>query len=279
MTVRRVLSVLLPVVFLFVSIGCQSTGSASGSGTPIWAVDFESVGERHRYSQHPLLDVMDEEGVGGSYAVRATYDGFPRGSRRIAYRIAFPEKMMEATLNFDVRFGEHFQFVRGGKLHGLGPARAITGGKPMKPAGWSARIMFLADGRIGTYSYVQNKSSKYGVSGRDVNSFRFQRNRFYSVSLHVRLNDPVDRENGFSRLYVDGEPVMVHEQLQFRAKEGDRSRIQKMLFSTFHGGHQPKHAPTTPEGDFTTVYAYFDNFAIHRGRHIRGRDGESGGRR
>jgi hypothetical protein len=39
-------------------------------------------------------------------------------------------------------FDQDWQWVLGGKLHGLGPEQPITGGNERLPTGWSARVTF-----------------------------------------------------------------------------------------------------------------------------------------
>jgi hypothetical protein len=89
------------------------------------------------------------------------------------------------------------------------------------------------------------------------------------VTLQVRVNDPPEASNGFSRLYVDGELIEQHENLRLRGAGGDDTLINKFMFSSFHGGHQPKWAPRDADGNYTTVYATFDNIAVYQGEHIR----------
>jgi hypothetical protein len=89
------------------------------------------------------------------------------------------------------------------------------------------------------------------------------------VSLHVRVNDPPEASNGFSRLYVDGRLIEQHENLRLRGAGGDATLVNKFMFSSFHGGHRPENAPRDADGNYTTVYATFDNISVYEGEHIR----------
>lgn len=71
------------------------------------------------------------------------------------------------------------------------------------------------------------------------------------------------------RLYADGKLTESHEALRLRGQEGADTLISKFLFSTFHGGNDPSWAPLTPTGDFATVHAWFDNFAVEKGVTVR----------
>ena len=80
-------------------------------------------------------------GVNGGSALRATYIPFKQGSKRIVVR--YPIKpALDYTLNDDVKFEKDFDFTHGGKLPGLGPDKSVTGGKSVRPDGWSARVTF-----------------------------------------------------------------------------------------------------------------------------------------
>ena len=175
----------------------------------------------------------------------------------------------EFSLNYDVRFEPDFRFVLGGKLLGLGPTRHIAGGRPLAPTGWSARVTFKEEGAARLYTYHQDQPGQYGDRGEVLNPFTFTRGRYYAVSLHVRVNDPPQAANGFSRLYVDGVLVERHEGLRLRGTGGDETLINKFMFSSFHGGHMPEWAPRDADGNYATVHATFDNIAVYAGERVR----------
>lgn len=236
------------------------------------AVFFENFESEPFLIQHRLLQAAPGEGVDGSTGLRAKYVGEERGSDRIVRRLPLDGELDEATLLYDVRFEEDFQFVRGGKLHGLGPVRPITGGNPIRPDGWSARVTFGPEGRVRTYIYHQDQPGTYGTT-RSAADFRFEKGRYHAVSLHVRVNDP-DEANGFAHIYVDGELVVEHDELRLRGEGGDDTLINRFLFSTFHGGSSPQWAPTDEEGEYVNVHATFDNFAVFPGKKVRPQPGE-----
>ena len=89
----------------------------------------------------------------------------------------------------------------------------------------------------------------------------------------MKLNDP-EEANGFAHIYVDGERVVSHDDVKFRGEKGDHTLIDRVLFSTFHGGSNPDWAPKTEDGEYATVRATFDNFSVHRGGFIRKAAGE-----
>ena len=260
---------------LFMLFGATAEESTAGAAKLLLAEDFSEVADNplaEAILNHRLLDLAEGAGVAGSNAVRATYQGYDRGSERIVQQHALSEKVHEATLNYDVRFDEAFQFVRGGKLHGLGPDRQVSGGLDMRPDGWSTRVNFTGDESLRTYLYIQNKDGVYGA-GRSGDGFTFERDRYYAVSIHVRMNSEPESEDGFARIYVDGALLVDHDGAQFRGTDAEEALISHLLISTFHGGSNPDWAPVNDDGSYATVYAWFDNFAVYEGEQIRQQPG------
>ncbi|MCC5875845.1 MAG: hypothetical protein JJU11_06470, partial [Candidatus Sumerlaeia bacterium] len=208
----------------------------------------------------------------GGTALKVRYEGFEQGSRRVVRQIPLGESGDEYTLQFDVRFDDDFQFVRGGKLHGLGPSRPIAGGNDMRPDGWSARANFASGGETRTYLYNQDQPGRFGTGKRNPD-FTFTPGQYHAISFHVKVNDP-EEANGFAHIYVDGELIIPHDEVRFRGEDGDNTLIDRVLFSTFHGGSSPVWAPVDEDGEFTTVFAWYDNFAVYRGKQIRQKPGD-----
>jgi N-sulfoglucosamine sulfohydrolase len=255
----------------------EQSGQTDNLAEPVLSMDFESVtpgGPADYLLQHQKLTLAPGAGMNGSTGLQAQYTGFERGSERIVRHVFLPEPGLEYSLNYDVLFDKDFQFVRGGKLLGLGPKKHITGGKPIVPEGWSARVTFKNGGSVKLYTYHQDMQGQYGDRGAIQKPFKFDKERYYSVSLHVRVNDPPEASNGFSRLYVDGQMIEQHEDLRLRGSGADASLINKFMFSSFHGGHASDWAPRDESGNFKTVYATFDNISVYEGEHIRIKAGQ-----
>lgn len=210
---------------------------------------------------NPLVMLVKGLGVGGSNAVQVTYQGYERGSKLVKVRSALPQMSMNCTLSFAVKFCEGFDFAKGGKLHGLGPRRSVTGGNPVTPQGWSVRMMFRPGGGLMTYVYHQDMRGKYGDSKR-APAFRFKPGQYYRIDMRVTLNEPASAANGNVEIWVDGQEIIKHTGLRFRALEGQDGMIQTLLFSTFHGGHSPEWAPRMADGTYKTDCAFFDNWEV-----------------
>lgn len=211
------------------------------------------------------LVIARGEGINGGDALRATYVGGPMGSERLVRHLPLGGSGTEYTLSYQVKFDADFQFVGGGKLHGLGPDRPVTGGDPLRPDGWSARVMWRQEGRPELYTYHQGQKGKYGDHGTVVTPMTFASGRWYAIALHVRLNTPAAEANGLVRLYVDGKLAETHEQLRLRGTDAQDTLISAFLFSTFHGGNDPSWAPKAADGSYADVHALFDDIAVTPG--------------
>lgn len=195
--------------------------------------------------------------------IKVAYEGFEKGSRRVVHNNLLKTPTDSATLSFDVFFDQDFQWTRGGKLHGLGPINPITGGSERKPMGWSSRTMFKEDGKIASYLYEQDVNNKWGV-GKKSEAPVFHAGKWHHVTLQTQLND-AGKANGYARVLVDGEAILLSENIEFRGSDDEETLIQRFLFSTFHGGNNSAWTPLDQEGNPTTVYAYFDNFLVVEG--------------
>lgn len=226
--------------------------------------DFEQTGDFGKLLlSRPNVKLLRNGGPGGSDAIRVFYVGYKEGSERVLARFPLARSVEEATLSFDVRFGENFEWVKGGKLHGLGPQYPVTGGDPREPNKWSARVMFKRGGRSMSYLYEQGVGEKYGVG--DISLFPvFKKGVWQRVTMLVKLNSPENADGTFS-IYLDNKRTNHQNAVRFRASALQETKISKMLFHTFHGGQTPRYAPRDSKGNYTTVFADFDNFAVREG--------------
>ncbi|AWF80844.1 hypothetical protein BTJ40_08525 [Microbulbifer sp. A4B17] len=199
------------------------------------------------------------------YALEAKYIPFEKGSERITKLIQLTKSVSAATLAYDVKFHRDFEFVKGGKLHGLAGGVKASGCQPVNPKGWSVRVMFGAEGKVSLYTYHQDRAGRCGDEYEGDAGFRFERDTWYRVELFVQLNSDANNTDGYILLFINGEGVV--EKRGLRLSGIDRVAIDKFQFSTFHGGSNAKWSPSKK------VYAYFDNISVREGRKIYGLKG------
>ncbi|WP_416398739.1 RICIN domain-containing protein [Allohahella sp. A8] len=229
----------------------------------VWNESFDGLSAGSRWFDEPYTEIRNGCGVNGSKCVRMTYVRSSVGSPRIVAEKSLPPAR-EYTLNYDVMFENGFEFIKGGKLPGLGPNRPTAGCAPIVDDGWSARVMWRRDGEPVIYSYHQNRAKRCGDDFHS--SVQFQTGRYQAISLHVKVNDPWSA-NGLIDLYIDGRKVASHQNVQLREVGGSQTEITKFLLATFFGGSDWSWAPPR------TVYARFDNFAVYPGLRVRGAPG------
>ena len=244
-------------------VAAAGTAAAEDCAAPVLAADFEAdSGLARALAAHPLLSI--EEAPDGGHALKARYVGNAHGSERIVVRYPLGVTGTDFTLVYDVWLAPDFQFVLGGKMHGLGPAQPVTGGDPLRPDGWSSRVMWREGGAPVTYVYHQHQPGKFGEDGAAVSEATFTPGESQRVAIHIALNTEEGRP-GSSRVYLDGELVNRLEDVTYRSVFAEETDISQLLFSTFFGGNAPEWAPKDTGGDYVTVTARYDNIAVYPG--------------
>lgn len=231
-------------------------------------MDFESSNS-NKYEQ-VILDQKwtiknPGQGLSNGPALQVNYIGSKIGSERVLGDFLFKKPLNEATLSFYVKFEEDFDFVKGGKMHGLAPVRQVSGGNEMRPDGWSARMLFGGTGKLAAYLYHQNKKTPYGEAYWSAEPV-LTPGKFNLVEFYLKMNTPASASNGSVEIWVDNKKIIQVNDLQFRGVEGDSTLINKFLFSTFHGGHTPEYAPKDSLGNYRNLKAWYDNIKISQGK-------------
>ncbi|MBK1856255.1 hypothetical protein JO972_14895 [Verrucomicrobiaceae bacterium 5K15] len=230
------------------------------------AEGFDTIGRKSlaaKLLKKSQVSLAKSAGPDGSDAIRVAYIPYARGSERITTNFPLSRKVTAATLSFDVCFENGFDFAKGGKLHGLGPVKPVTGGQPRKPNQWSARLMFRKGGAASTYIYDQHPTATYGIGERSPAPV-FRPGRWHHVDLQVSLNHGA-KANGLVHLFIDGKKVASSQNLRIRGLENDATLIHCFMFCTFHGGHTEAWSPRDTDGQPATVHALFDNIVVREG--------------
>ena len=198
----------------------------------------------------------------GTAALRILYPPKGVGSNKSGAGWRFPFKRQEsAEVHYTVRFEEDFDFVKGGKLPGLcGGPETITGGDKVTGLdGFSARLMWRADGHAEAYLYHMYQPDKYGDQVPFPEDFRFPRGEPIQIRLQVVMNTLEERD-GQLRVWVklasDSTPQLVVEKTDLEWRATFDYGVDSLLFNTFYGGSGKEWAPTKPQ------HAEFSDFRI-----------------
>ncbi len=187
-----------------------------------------------------------------AYAGRSLRIHYPEGSvgpseGGAQWRLELGASYDELYLAYRLKFGDGFDFVRGGKIPGLIGGEANTGGDaPDGTDGWSARMMWRPDGEVVQYVYHPDQAETWGDDfGWDVGGARyFTPGSWHSVEHRVVMNTPGDHD-GLIEGWFDGELALTAEGLRFR--DVGTFAIDALYISTFFGGSDETWAATTDE--------------------------------
>lgn len=196
------------------------------------------------------------------------------------WKLDFGQGYEAVELEYRLKFGPDFDFVRGGKLPGLiGGIGNVGGNKPNGTDGFSARMMWRTNGSAGSplsstetdkanivqYVYHPDQPDQ---PGPPVTTFgdnlrwddgpagdwkEFESGQWYRLRHRVVMNTP-GQNDGVIQAWLDGELVLNVTDLRFRDVAG--LQIDQMYFSTFFGGGSDVWATSKEE------VAYFDDFRI-----------------
>ncbi|MFN3786568.1 MAG: polysaccharide lyase, partial [Thiothrix sp.] len=162
-------------------------------------------------------------------------------------------KLDSLYYSYWVKFPENFDFVRGGKLPGIGSFEPRTGGdKPNGNDGWSVRVMWEKAGRLGQYVYHPDQPQAFGEF------FPWdaplpEKGKWYQVKTLVRLNTP-GKHDGVITTWLNGKQVFDKRDLRFR--NGNNLQIERFLFTVFFGGTGAEWAPPRD------MLVYLDDFTL-----------------
>jgi len=158
-------------------------------------------------------------------------------------------------LSYDIFFKDNFEFVKGGKLPGLGPMFTAEGCSNVTKRSWGVRPMWRGRGKAQAYFYGQRR--KWGCGKGEVSELSaFEPNIWQKVELEVKLNSKPNSKDGFIILRVDGKEISKNENLRIRGRTDGITDIHYFYFSSFFGGKDRSWAPSR------TQHIMFDNFLI-----------------
>mmetsp|Transcript_32494 Transcript_32494/g.97785 ORF Transcript_32494/g.97785 Transcript_32494/m.97785 type:complete len:396 (-) Transcript_32494:68-1255(-) len=197
--------------------------------------------------------------IDGNRALAVSYPQGRYGTSNTGaqFKVPLGGSFKRATLSYRIKFGQGFNFVKGGKIPGLVGGDANTGGSsPDGTDGWSARMMWYRDGAINQYVYHPDYQDGYGEyfqwTDEGGNALHFEPDRWYALKHEIVMNTP-GQNDGVIRAWLDGQPAL--EVTTFRFRDVDTFAIDTLYFSTFFGGGS-SWATTRDE------VVFFDDFEV-----------------
>lgn len=190
------------------------------------------------------------------------------------WQLHFDQEFEEIFVEYRVKFGAGFDFVRGGKLPGLIGGTANTGGDvPTGTDGFSARMHWRTDGSSGSpldrdranitqYLYHPDQPNTFGEDFRwddapEGDWVFFESDRWYHIRHRLVMNSVVDgqgQHDAIVQAWIDGRLVMDLDNIRFRDTES--LKIDGFYFSTFFGGSGDQWNTSKEE------VAFFDDFRV-----------------
>lgn len=179
-------------------------------------------------------------------------EGWDASGRGAQWILDFDQSYDELYVSYRVKFGNGFDFVKGGKIPGLAGGTMNTGAnKPTGTDGWSARMMWRTGGEATQYVYHPDQPTLYG---EDFSWEKyFTPDVWHTVETRIVMNTP-GAHNGIIQSWFDGNLSLDLQNVRFR--DVDSFAIDGLRFETFFGGGDATWAPTKDE------YVYFDDVVI-----------------
>jgi len=166
----------------------------------------------------------------------------------------------ELYFSYWVRFDPDFDFVKGGKLPGLGGAVSFND----RTHEWSGRLMWREQGRAEFYIHVP-AANNYDPGDRfwwNTEGFQatFIPGRWHHIEIHLVMNTPGEFD-GLAEGWFDGVKAATYPGFYFRDAPTANASIAWAFFSTFFGGSSDDSWNAIKD-----EFARFDEFIVSRER-------------
>ncbi len=226
-----------------------------------WQKEGFTTGTWHNgLDNRTMIDTTQSVSGGKSLRVEYTKGGVGPQETGAQVELKFPSRD-EAYMSYWMKFSDDFSFgttSKGGKLPGLSGGKNCSGGDNCDGTnGFSARFMWRGEGQIVLYLYHMDKPSKWGedhpLKYADGSNVVFERGTWHHIEERVRVNSTANAHDGEVQAWVDGKEVLFLDGLRFTTN-GDK--VDKLYFSTFHGGNDSAWVPTN------TCHIWYDNIWI-----------------
>ena len=245
--------------------GGQASAGETGTATTTGVVIFHASFEAHSAGAYSESMVKEDFGAtpswndgldegralvvdaGGNKFLRVNYSAgeYGPGAGGVQFRIPFEQSYQELYLAYRVRFQEAYDWVKGGKLPGLIGGSAPTG-CVQDDTGFSARMMWRAEGKAVQYIYYPNKVQTCGddfdyLDGAN-KPLTFVPGSWHWVQHRIVMNDD-GTKNGIMQSWMDGVLALDLQDFEWRVN-GASYGVDGFYFSTFFGGGDASWAPS-----------------------------------
>jgi len=156
------------------------TSSTASPYRRLLSQNFETTDRRWEIKKLTHVETRKTPSGGVNRILRATYKPDKKGTERISSKIDLSRATRTATLSYDLKFSPNWEFVKSGKLHGLGGGTTTTGCSSPDPNGWSVRVTWKDKGPK-LYVYHQDRKGRCGDDFLPDPKFPFERNRWYRI--------------------------------------------------------------------------------------------------
>mmetsp|Transcript_8696 Transcript_8696/g.12916 ORF Transcript_8696/g.12916 Transcript_8696/m.12916 type:complete len:323 (-) Transcript_8696:458-1426(-) len=256
----HITNTIIGVVLALASGGVQATYTDDA----LFRQNFETASEDWDFHEELRIQDYHSQGMYHGRILRVNYPPDDRGSPRVNNNFNLEEEVTSATLSFDVKLHSQFEFVKGGKMHGLGGGTTTTGCIPIDSDGWSVRVMWRGEGVPELYVYHQDRSDTCGDRYTPEN-FHLERGTWYRIDLQVQMNSSPGHNDGKAVLFIDGKKLVEANGLRLSGTAN--VNIDTFMFATFYGGADSSWSPSK------TTFVYYDNFTVSRGMKVTGERG------
>lgn len=260
---KRVLSSSVALsIFLFGAVSVQAQEEQTSfenanlaNGVRVQDSQWSTLGFNKTDGNEDRFTIDNSQAKSGNRSLKVSY---PEGAGGLSNSGGQDVLLMtprdEYVLSYHVRFDEDFDWGDpsknvGGKLPGLsgGAASAnagCSGGENCNGSnGFSVRYMWRENGEAHIYVYDMDKSgrfpARFPLRRSNGNKMFFPRGEWIHLVMRVKVNTG-SSNNGEVQVWINNEEVLNKTDYKF-VTNGDK--VEKFLFSTFHGGSGSNWAP------------------------------------
>ncbi len=233
-----------------VSVHLETSGE--GSAEKLWEDDFSG----DWVNRWPLRHISEAEAEKLTYFsrdgetwIRVTY---PAGEVRTGQHFRSETAPRDSLyFQYQLRFDDDFDWVKGGKLPGIVGGKLVTKSRPNGTDGWTIFIMWRGDGMGSAYVYHPDQVRDNLADHFRLDNFWFQKGVVQTLGIHAVMNTPGEYD-GIIRAWLDGQLVVEETDIRFRTIP--ELQADSLFAHTIFGGSTEDWAPTKDEhiefGDF-----------------------------